>query len=194
MRYPEDHKDRVRERVQRAAGRLFRRHGYDGVGIDAIMSAARLTRGGFYGHFRSKAALFAEALAQEHDFVRLLRGRRGRTRDTLRREALRIVGDYLHPAHRDEVGRGCHLAALSADVARAGRPAQRAYEATVRALADELGRGLDRPQSLDPRALAAIALCVGGLSVARAVDDETLATAVLQAAERAAREQLLRSA
>jgi TetR/AcrR family transcriptional repressor of nem operon len=158
------------------------------------MAAARLTRGGFYGHFASKADLFAEALGQEHGFVRLLRERRGRSREALGREAMQIVGDYLHPDHRAEVGQGCYLAALSADVARAGRPARRAYQTAVRALADELSRGLDGPAPLDPRALATIALCVGGLTVARAIDDEALAAAMLRATERVAREQLERSA
>lgn len=194
MRYTPEHKARVRRRIVEAAGRLFRRRGYAGVGIDDLMAAAKLTRGGFYGHFRSKAALFAEALAEEHGFVRLLRARRGRSRTALRREAERIVADYLHPHHRDEVGRGCYLAALSPDVARAGRPARRAYEAAVRALADELGRGLDAARPLDPRALTTIALCVGGLSVARAVDDDALAAAILRAAERAAHAQLERPA
>jgi TetR/AcrR family transcriptional repressor of nem operon len=43
----------MRERIVVAAGRLLRRHGYDGVGIDDIMDAAELTRGGFSGDVRS---------------------------------------------------------------------------------------------------------------------------------------------
>jgi len=194
MRYPPQHKARVRARILDAAGRLFRRRGYDAVAIDDVMAAARLTRGGFYGHFRSKRALFAEALGQEHGFVRLLRGRRGRTREALAAEAHRIVADYLHPDHRAEVGQGCYLAALGVEVARGARPARQAYEAAVRELAAELSRGLDDARPLDPRALASIALCIGGLTVARAVDDDALATAILRAAEDAAHAQLGRSA
>ena len=54
MRYSAEHKQRTRERILTQAARLFRRDGYQGVGIDSIMTGARLTRGGFYGHFRSK--------------------------------------------------------------------------------------------------------------------------------------------
>jgi TetR/AcrR family transcriptional repressor of nem operon len=92
------------------------------------------------------------------------------------------------------VGRGCTLATVSADVARAGGPARAAYGQVVRALSDEIERGLDDPTPLDPRALAALALCVGGLVLSRAVDDPDLADRIEDSALRAVRSQLARSA
>jgi TetR/AcrR family transcriptional repressor of nem operon len=192
MRYPEQHKAATRRRIVAEAGRLFRRHGYDGVGIDDVMAAARLTRGGFYGYFRSKADLLAAVMADEHGFIRLLRARPGPGRAALARQALAIVADYLHPGHRERVGRGCHLAALSVDTARAPRPVRAAYAAKVRELAAEFARGLTRPSDPDPRALVAIALCLGGLTLARGVDDEALAATILDACRVAAGEQLAR--
>src|SRR6202011_6137400 len=53
-----------RERIVETASRLFREKGVDGVGVDAIMSGAGLTHGGFYGHFRSKDDLSAEAVVR----------------------------------------------------------------------------------------------------------------------------------
>ena len=47
-----------------AAARLFREHGFDGVGVDAIMKEAGLTHGGFYGHFASKEELATEAITR----------------------------------------------------------------------------------------------------------------------------------
>jgi AcrR family transcriptional regulator len=41
---------------------MFREEGFDGAGIDAIMKAAGLTRGGFYCHFESKEDLAVEAV------------------------------------------------------------------------------------------------------------------------------------
>jgi TetR/AcrR family transcriptional repressor of nem operon len=187
VRYDRRHKDRTRQRIVAAAGRLLRERGYDGVGIDDLMAAADLTRGGFYVHFRSKADLFAAVMADEHGFVRLLRRRRGHDRKSLNAEAKAIVADYLHPAHRGVVGRGCHLASLSVDAARASRPVRAAYAAQVRTLTRELVRGLAEPAGeLDPRALAALALCVGGLVIARAAHDEEIAAAVLGSARDAA--------
>jgi TetR/AcrR family transcriptional repressor of nem operon len=190
MRYSPDHTIRTRHRILEQAGRLFRRHGYRGVGIEHIMRAARLTRGGFYGYFRSKVDLFAEVLQGEHGFVRLMRGRTGRDRATLAREARRIVRDYLHPAHRERVGRGCYFVSVATDVARAPRPARQAFEGQVLALAGEFERSLEGATPLDPRALAAMSLCVGGLTLARAVDDEAVATALLDAAREAAERAL----
>src|SRR5260221_5568151 len=53
-----------RERIVETAARLFREHGFDGVGVDAIMKGAGLTHGGFYGHFASKDDLAAEAVTR----------------------------------------------------------------------------------------------------------------------------------
>ena len=72
MRYSSEHKPRTRSRILERAAALFRREDYRGVGIDRIMASADLTRGGFYAHFPSKAALFAEVLRQEPDFARRL--------------------------------------------------------------------------------------------------------------------------
>jgi len=193
MRYKPEHKERTRERIVTHAARLFRRHGYDGVGVDTIMAASKLTRGGFYGYFRSKAALFAAVLRGEHDFITRMRARPGGTRGELTREALVVVDGYLHPDNRERVGRGCHMASLSTDVARGGADARRAYTEKVRELAIEFARGLEKPAGtpeLDPRALAAMALCVGGLVVSRALDDEELADAISGACRNAVADQL----
>jgi TetR/AcrR family transcriptional regulator, transcriptional repressor for nem operon len=42
-----------RQRIVETASRMYREHGCDGVGVDAIMNGAGLTHGGFYGHFRA---------------------------------------------------------------------------------------------------------------------------------------------
>ena len=61
MRVSKEQAAKNRERVLEVAGRLFREHGFDGVGIDAVMAEAGLTHGGFYKSFRSKDDLIAEA-------------------------------------------------------------------------------------------------------------------------------------
>src|SRR5882724_458040 len=53
-----------REKIVDVAARLFREHGFDGVGVDTIMKQAGLTHGGFYGHFGSKDDLAAEAVTR----------------------------------------------------------------------------------------------------------------------------------
>ncbi len=41
-----------REAVINAASRLFREHGFDGIGLKDLMKGAGLTQGGFYKQFR----------------------------------------------------------------------------------------------------------------------------------------------
>jgi TetR/AcrR family transcriptional repressor of nem operon len=193
MRYRPEHKEMTRERIIDAAGELFRRHGYDGVGIDQIMSAARLTRGGFYGYFNSKSALFAQVIRAEHGFNAMLARRSGGTTAELGQQAQEIVEGYLHPDNRAEIGAGCSMASLSVDVARAGEPAQDAFSLKLRDLAAEFARGLDDAGELDARALTAMALCVGGAVLARAANDEDLVNRLSEAC-RAAVNRELRSA
>ncbi|MEQ9639276.1 MAG: TetR/AcrR family transcriptional regulator [Alphaproteobacteria bacterium] len=191
MRYRPEHKAKTRAKIVAEAGRLFRRRGYDGVGIDRIMSAAKLTHGGFYGHFRSKAELFVAVLRGEHDFIDRLRRRTGRDRATLSEQAVEVVAGYLDPANRTRVGQGCSLAALSVDVGRSEPAAQAAYAATVRELVAEFERGLENPANDDPRALASAALSVGGLLLARGMGEDEMARKLL-AACRAETARLLR--
>ncbi len=189
MRYPPGHRDEARRRIVLEAGRLFRSKGYDGVGVDEIMRAAGLTHGGFYGHFRSKAALFRAVLADAHDFNLRMAARAATDDEGLRREAMALVGYYLDPANRDRVGQGCMLASLSGDAARADADARGAWAGQVRDLATQFARGLPPPAAglapdanrPDPRGMAAVALCVGGLTLARGMADETLAAAMLAA-------------
>lgn len=62
----------------------------------------------------------------------------------------------------------------------------------VEQLAAELARGLADPTPRDARALAAMALCVGGLGLSRAVGDPALADAISGACARAAERELSR--
>src|SRR6202021_840719 len=52
-----------RAALVKAAGRLFRERGIDGVGVAEISKQAGLTHGALYAQFPSKEALAAEAFA-----------------------------------------------------------------------------------------------------------------------------------
>jgi len=183
-RYSKEHKARSRSALISAAAALFRRHGYEGVGIDDICAEAGLTRGAFYGHFGSKADLYEQVLAGHHDLVRRLAERPGRSPRRLAREATRVARDYLDPAHANGVLGGCSLAALAMDTIRAEPPAQAAYADAVSRVAAEFSRGLPDVKPDDERALAALALCVGGLLVANACGDQAIGARVARAASR----------
>ena len=171
MIYEPEHKGRTRERILDAAAALFRREGYEGVGIDRLMAAADLTRGAFYAHFPSKAALFDAVLARESDFVRRLRAAAA---------AREVISGYLDPDNRDKIARGCDLASLTNEVPRRGRAARAAYAKQVERVAAEFEAHIaeDRPDRR-ARSLEALALCVGGIGLARGIGDRALAREVL---------------
>src|SRR5271155_3453779 len=62
MPHPMDRKHRTRQKILEAAAKLFCEKGFEATTIEDVMRACRLTRGGFYSHFRSKRHLYADAV------------------------------------------------------------------------------------------------------------------------------------
>jgi AcrR family transcriptional regulator len=54
----------ARERILEAGFGSFLAHGFDGTGLNDILSATGLSKGAFYHHFRSKQALYEEVIAR----------------------------------------------------------------------------------------------------------------------------------
>jgi TetR/AcrR family transcriptional regulator, transcriptional repressor for nem operon len=127
MPLSKQHKAQTRERILRGAGRVFRRVGFEAAGIDAVMAEAGLTRGGFYAHFGSKEELFASVVGTDHGLIRMLAAREAGNPAQWRTRTLKLLADYLHPDHLDEVSQGCSFAALTADASRGSPPVRAAY-------------------------------------------------------------------
>ena len=165
-----------RQRIVEAAARLFRDDGFDGVGVDAIMKEAKLTHGGFYGHFASKDALMAEAMAHALDRSTAWQERLGSLSE--------LVTGYLSDRHRVDRANGCAVAALGAEVARQSPALRRTVTAGVRQQIGRIVSLLKRgtPAARRRRALATYSGMVGALTLARAVDDPALAKEILLAA------------
>jgi AcrR family transcriptional regulator len=64
MRVSREKAEENRERILKAASRLFRERGIEAAGVHDVTRAAGLTQGGFYRHFDSKEGLVAEAVEQ----------------------------------------------------------------------------------------------------------------------------------
>jgi AcrR family transcriptional regulator len=177
----DDQKADTRKRIVRSAARLFRRYGYQGVGIDEIMAAAGLTRGGFYAHFRSKEDLFRAAVADELELTARMRAHRQSARSGAASGARALVEFYLGDGDRAHVAASCPLVSLSPDVARSSEDARAAYTATLQQMLTELAQCIAGDGAgARARALAALALCVGGVVMARAVSDEQLAAELVE--------------
>jgi TetR/AcrR family transcriptional repressor of nem operon len=169
-----------REKVLDVAGMLFRRHGFDGIGVAEIMKRAGLTHGGFYGHFPSKDDLAAESCARvlgNEGWVERLTGTPSPSLGALTRA-------YLSARHRDDPAHGCLFAAVGSDVARQPRTVRRAFTEGFRARVDALLKLVPGRSATDRRqkALATMASLVGALMLSRAVDDPKLSDEILEAA------------
>jgi TetR/AcrR family transcriptional repressor of nem operon len=178
--YTQEHKARTRERIVESARHLFNARGFTGVSIDEIMGEAGLTRGGFYNHFSTKEELCAEVVTQALACSPAKRWSGHKAAGpALTRE---FITTYLSQAHFDNRENCCPLMALPSDVARGGAPVKRAYRQVLDYMVGNLEQGLAGPQSR-LRAIALAALCIGGMAVARAVDDAALANEIREAAK-----------
>ena len=183
MRYPADHKDRVRKRIVRAASRRFRGRGSEGVAIHELMRDLELTHGGFYRHFAGKEDLFREALLEG------LAEAKARMTAAVEnaspgRELEAMIRVYLSPEHCENPAHGCPIAALATEIARHPRETRSTF---ARALQDHVvaaarflpGRTLAERKRT---AMVLFAGMAGVLNLARATPDEGVRRAILEGA------------
>jgi TetR/AcrR family transcriptional repressor of nem operon len=170
-----------RRRILTAATQLFREHGIDGAGVDAITKAAGLTHGAFYSQFGSKEAVVVEALSMVLDKSNELwvQGASG----TDQRRALEgIIDGYLSPRHRNARGKGCAVAALGSDLPRQSKKVRDVFTKRLEEGLEVLA-GLVPAKVASERHDAAIQLfsaMLGGLILARAVGQDSLSRRILE--------------
>jgi TetR/AcrR family transcriptional regulator, transcriptional repressor for nem operon len=192
MPYTAEHKARTRARIVASARVLFNRHGFDQVSIDDIMKQSGLTRGGFYSHFASKDALYAEAInsfATCNPFA--LETARIGGWSSPREGARRLAELYLSDAVLDDVEQHCPLIALPSDCARAGLAPREAYTFVVRRMLQVFRAAFgatDRDAGM--KAELIVNLCVGSMVIARTTTDPTLRQSLRAAALKEARRLL----
>lgn len=187
MRVTKEKAAEHRQRMLEAASRLFRERGFDGAGIPEIARAAELTHGAFYTHFKSKDALCAEALgcAIEQKLKPIANAGAGPG-------ALKMfVNYYLSPPEVARSGEGCPIAALGGETARQPKHVRSAFERALKRFADAIGPLFpgSRAKRSGRQPLAAIAMLVGGVILARAVSDEAYRREILDAVRQAMLEE-----
>ncbi|AJK48634.1 TetR/AcrR family transcriptional regulator [Burkholderia plantarii] len=209
MRYDSEHKARTRARIEAVASARFRREGIDAVGVASLMETAGLTHGGFYAHFKSKDTLIAAAIAIGFDQTTK------RLRERMARHAslpgpVAFMAAYLNERHRDHPETGCAAAALGVEIGRGDAAVRRVFTEHLASLIDcarfvaddaagnravvndnavndkEGEHGAADAARRHDAALAAVALAVGSLVLARAVDDPALSRHLLEAGVKAA--------
>jgi len=177
MPYPVGHSIAIRSGIIDSARKLFNRYGFDNVSIDQIMSGTGLTRGGFYGHFKSKSDLYAEVLGCFFTDPNWENCWEGVEIDFAGKDpGAQVVRAYLSSQHFENVENSCPMVALPSDVARSGKSARAAFENVFCAMVNLLERSSKNGAgSRQVQAKAIAALCVGGMVVARAMNDRGVA-------------------
>lgn len=190
MPYSAEHKHQTRTRIIKSARRLFNRNGFADVTIGDIMSEAGLTHGGFYKHFAAKEDLYEVAVLE---FIR------SDTPEPWQQKhvdpaakgsdlARMILDAYLSTDHFEERDASCPMIALPSDIARNNATVKGAFREVMEMMVGAFQANLPKKDGASPRerALALVALAVGGMVLARAIDDQPLSDEVRNAARKQA--------
>lgn len=190
MRHKGVNKDETRLRVTEAISRGFRKHGFAGIGVDALAKGAGVTSGAFYSHFGSKIGAFEVALGVGLDEV--ISGIPYYQREFGAGWLKAFVDYYMGKAHREDLECGCAMASLTPELVRADSAMQTVFEEKMNVIADIVARGLQDEDhaAARARAWAMLGVLIGGLNLARAMRSQAaideLASAIATAAIAAA--------
>jgi TetR/AcrR family transcriptional repressor of nem operon len=181
MRISKEKAAENREALIRAASKLIRERGIDGVGVAEISKAAGLTHGALYAHFRSKEELALAALSWgfEQSCADLREaGAEGAS------GLARYLDAYLSVAARDDYACAGPISASASEIGRQDRAISARFAEgfleVVRTFENALGEG----EETRARAMTVVAALVGAQAVARgaAKGDPALSEEVLRAA------------
>jgi TetR/AcrR family transcriptional repressor of nem operon len=178
MKVTKEQSELNRQALLDAAGRLFKQHGIDGVGVADICKAAGLTHGALYKHFADKQDLAAQAFA--HSFRRgfdKTKRPKGGAAPTL----ATYLDQYLSRRVRDDHTAGCPVVTSACDTGRQSEAVSQSYTAGFLELRDGLQAVLAPPGSDPARATLAVAALIGAMAISRGVakTDPALANEVL---------------
>lgn len=177
MRYSAAETAEKHQRILDEAARLFRDRGFDGVNISEIMKSAGLTHGSFYNHFDSKNDLMSACIV--HAAATSLSNMDLEEASASGKKA--YVDAYLSVSHRDDPGSGCMMSALASEVRREAL-AQGAMTRFIHAFVEKLAARFpwQKPRYARRDAIRLTAAMVGGLMLARAVNDEDFSLEILR--------------
>ncbi|MBO0144690.1 TetR family transcriptional regulator [Agrobacterium sp. Ap1] len=181
MRVSRAQAEENRDRVIDVASRMFRQHGFDGIGLKDLMKGAGLTQGAFYKQFASKDDLAAIASRRAMESAtRRWSAAANDSADPL--EA--VMAFYLSSDHRGEKAEGCPLVALGSDAARQSAEVRQPFEDGIRAHFEVLNELTGDSKSSEPgsKAMAILSLMVGAVTLSRIMEDATMSQGILDAA------------
>ncbi len=184
MRVTKEAKAYTNEKIIEEASRLFREKGIGATSVTDIMVAAGLTHGGFYRHFKSKNDLAVTAIRKMFDAV-IIALEEDIAKNGAYQAVTDYIGRYLSMQHVANLGKGCPIVALGAEVGRGGElyadvmyeGEQKLISLLVLGMGDSEGR---------KKAAGLLVILVGTLVMARSVSDKTLIDEILSSGRKLA--------
>jgi TetR/AcrR family transcriptional repressor of nem operon len=180
MRYGPEHKLETRRKIVKDASRRVRAEGLSGAAVSAVMKDAGLTHGGFYKHFGSKDDLLLESLRE--GFREIEDTMVHAAEESPPGEAWKaVVRTYLSLELCEHPERGCPLAAVAPDMARADK---RMKPQIVAELVNYKSRMLpfmpgERAADKERAFFAIFSTMIGTIQIARILPDRAMREKVL---------------
>ena len=170
MRVSREQVQKNKQTILEAASQLFRERGFESVTVTDVMKSAGLTHGGFYGYFKSKDDLIAQALAHALE-----------SNSPIPTDLKDVAAQYLSPAHRDNFACGCPLAALASEAIRQPGDIRTEMTTGLKCQIERLTRIAHGTDALSKRraAIGNIAAMVGALILSRMSDDPQLSDEII---------------
>ena len=180
MRYRPEHKAEIHQKIVKDASRRVRAEGLTGAAVSTVMRGTGLTHGGFYKHFGSKDDLLLESLREgfrEIEDILVHAAEQSRPGEAWKA----IVKAYLSLELCEHPERGCPLAALSPELARADK---RMKPQIVAELVNYKGRMLpfmpgQRTADKERAFFVIFSTMVGAVEIARILPDRAAQEKVL---------------
>jgi len=183
MRYGPKHKLETHQRIVKDASRRIRAEGLNGAAVSIIMKDAGLTHGGFYKHFSSKDDLLLESLRESFREIE----------DTLVHAAEQsplgeawkaVVKTYLSLDLCEHPERGCPLAALSPELARADKRMKPQIVAELVNYKSRMSPFMpgQRPADKERAFFAIFSTMIGAVEIARMLPERAMREKVLVSA------------
>jgi TetR/AcrR family transcriptional repressor of nem operon len=151
----------TKQRLTEAGLRMLLERGYNGLGIEALLSVAGIPKGSFYHHFKDKEDFALQVvdayMAQVH--AGLDACLQDRERPPLAR--VRLFFELTQQAYREQGYMGCLLGGLGQELSGVSEAFRRKIEACFAAIAERMAACLDEarqqgelPEGCDVRQMA----------------------------------------
>ena len=175
------------EKIVDEAARLFREKGIEPTSVAEVMGAAGLTHGGFYRHFNSKDELVYAAIQKaSNDMANDLKN--DIAQQGAKQAIAGFINKYLSEQHVANPGKGCPIAALSAETDRKPKIHKKAITQGTEQLINLLAQGIEgKPDEKQANAAGLLAVLVGTLILARTAKTKQVMNEILSSGHRLAK-------